>query len=111
MLSQKNRLRKKKEFAYIYKKNNCFYTKHLSLYVVPTKAPFIKVGFSVSNKVGNSVERHKIKRRLSEIVRVNLSSLPIKNYVFVARLGTKDLSFDDLKKEVNEIIEKANKKA
>ncbi len=111
MLSKENRLRKKKEFAYIYKKNNCFYTKHLSLYVVPTKAPFSKVGFTVSNKVGNSVERHKIKRRLSEIVRVILPSLPKKNYIFVARLGAKDLNFEELKKEVLEIVEKANKKA
>ena len=110
MLSIKNRLKKKKEFAYIYKKNNCVYTKYLSLYVVPTKMPFSKVGLSVSNKVGNSVERHKIKRRLSEIVRVILPSLPVKNYIFVARVGAKELSFDELKKEVNDIVEKANRK-
>lgn len=110
MLAKQNRIRKKKEFAYIYKKNNCFYAKHLTLYVVTTKMPQSKVGFSVNNKVGNSVIRHKVKRRLSEIVRGVLPTLPIRNYVFVAKIGVADLDYKTLQSEVLDVINKFTKK-
>lgn len=110
MLAKQNRIRKKKEFAYIYKKNNCFYTKHLTLYVVTTKMPQSKVGFSVNNKVGNSVIRHKVKRRLSEIVRGILPTLPVRNYVYVAKVGVAELNFDNLQNEVLEVTNKFTKK-
>ena len=109
MLNIKNRLKKKKEFSYIYKKGEPHYSKYLSMYVVPTKYDNVKVGFSISNKVGNSVVRHKVKRRLSEIVRCKLPLLPKYNYVFVAKMDIEKLSFDDLKKEVDYILAKLNK--
>ena len=106
MLNIKNRLKKKKEFSYIYKKGKQYYSKYLSLYTIPTKYDNIKVGFSVSNKIGNSVIRHKVKRRLSEIVRTKLSALPKFNYIFVARLGIDSLGFDELKSEVEYLLAK-----
>ena len=75
--------------------------------MVPTRAKDIKIGFSVSNKVGNSVIRHKIKRRLSEIIRVLLKDLPKKNYVFVAKLNSDLLNFYDLQREVKILLDKA----
>ena len=107
MLASKNRLKKKKEFNFIYKKGKAYYTKYLALYVVPTRAKDIKIGFSVSNKVGNSVIRHKIKRRLSEIIRVLLKDLPKKNYIFVAKQNSDLLNFYDLQKEVKILLDKA----
>ena len=109
MLKKENRLKKRKEFSYIYRKGKVIYTKFLSLYVVPTKSKFSKIGFSISNKIGNSVVRHKLKRRLSEIVRININSYPINNYVFVTKKGCESLSFYELSNEVSLIIKKAFK--
>lgn len=106
MLSTKNRLRKKKEFSFIYKKGQSYHNKYLTLYVYKTKFNFSKIGFSVNNKVGNSVVRHKIKRRLTEILRVYIKSLPTNNYIFVAKTGCENLDFYGLKEQVNNIIEK-----
>lgn len=92
MLAKKNRLRKKKEFNFIYKKGEVFYSKFLALYIAKTKLKDSKIGFSVSNKVGNSVIRHKVKRRLSEVVRKNISCLPVNNYIFVAKQGSENLT-------------------
>ena len=108
MLKAKNRLKKKKEFAYIYRKNNAFYSKYLTLYTASTKSKSCKIGFSVSNKVGNSVVRHKIKRRLSEIVRKQVNSLPVKNYIFVAKINSDKLSFSQLEKEVDYLLKKVD---
>lgn len=109
MLSYENRLRKRKEFSYIYRKGEVYYSKLLSLYVVKTKNSKSKIGFSVSNKVGNSVVRHKVKRRLTEIVRPIVKTMPIKNYIFVARVGISDLTFEQLKEQVNTVVGKIKK--
>lgn len=107
MLAKKNRLKKKKEFNFIYKKGEVFYCKFLALYKMPTKLKDKKIGFSVSNKVGNSVVRHKVKRKLSEVVRLNINLLPLNNYIFVAKQGSENLSSDQLKENVFYLLKKA----
>ena len=107
MLSKKNRLKKKKEFNFIYKKGEVFYSKFLSLYVTKTKLNFCKVGFSVSNKIGNSVVRHKVKRKLTEIIRLNIAKLPANNYIFVAKNGIENLSYKELLDNVFHVLKKA----
>ena len=107
MLNKKNRLKKKKEFNFVYKKGEVFHTKFLSLCVVKTKLNFCKIGFSVSNKIGNSVVRHKVKRKLTEIVRLNVSKLPLNNYVFVAKQGIENLNYLELTDAVFSTLKKA----
>ena len=74
---------------------------------MPTKLKDKKIGFSVSNKVGNSVVRHKVKRKLSEVVRLNINLLPLNNYIFVAKQGSENLSSDKLKENVFYLLKKA----
>lgn len=60
----------------------------------PTAAP--RVGFTVTRKQGNSVERNRMRRRLREAVRVTegVSFLPGHDYVVVARRDCLDAPFD-----------------
>lgn len=44
-----------------------------------------RVGLAVSSKVGDAVVRNRVKRRLREAVRHELSSLPAVDLVIVAR--------------------------
>lgn len=107
MLNKKNRLRKKKEFNYIYKKGNAFFCKYYTMYVVKTKYSEKKFGFSVSNKVGNSVVRHRVKRLMSEAVRQNMSIIPVNNYVFVAKTGSETLSLQEVTQNFLYMLKKA----
>ena len=53
-----------------------------------------RVGFTVSKKVGNAVERNRVRRRLREIVR--LSPLPLlrgHDYVLIGRRAALTLPF------------------
>ncbi len=106
MLKTKNRLKKKKEFSYIYRKGETYFAKDLTLIATKTKLPHSKVGFSVSNKVGNSVVRHKLKRRLSEIVRVRINSFPVANYVLVAKPSAVGKDFWELVSQVESLFQK-----
>ena len=60
-----------------------------------------RVGFVVSKKVGNSVVRHRVKRRLREILRPRMSLLPESATCVVRALpGIQELSFAELSEQV-----------
>lgn len=108
MLSKQYRLRKNKEFNFVYKHGKSVGSKLITFFYVKTNWKPNKFGFSISNKLGNSVVRHKLKRRLTEIVRPFISRLnPRYNYVFIAKKGLEELSFDELKQKVENILIKS----
>ncbi len=101
-----HRLRKNKQFSYLYKKGEKFYTRHLILFKICSKFKNYKIGFSVSKKIGKANVRNKVKRRMKEIVRVNNFAKDYSNYVLMAKEGIENLSFLDLRKEIEEIFNK-----
>jgi ribonuclease P protein component len=58
----------------------------------------VRVGFTVSKKVGNSAERNRVRRRLREVVRLSqpASMRPGHDYVLIGRRAALDLPFDRL---------------
>jgi len=77
------RLRKNKQFQYVYHRGkSCACREMVLLYV---RSPHLQVGFSVSRKVGNSVVRNRVKRRLREQFRLFLPRLRPGLYVLIAR--------------------------
>ena len=59
-----------------------------------TTAP--RFGFTVSKKVGNAVERNRVRRRLREIVRRNAALIPQGgyDYVLIGRKVALDMPFE-----------------
>ncbi len=56
----------------------------------------VRVGFTVSKKVGNAVERNRVRRRLKEIVRLSAGRrlCPGHDYVLIGRRAALQLPFD-----------------
>lgn len=105
-----HRLRKNKEFNYIYKKGERVSTEHFTLFVVKSKFENYKIGFSVSKKLGKANKRNKLKRRLKEICRRYVKIPPYRNYVLMARNDAQNVDFIFLKGEVVKLFEKYEKK-
>jgi ribonuclease P protein component len=61
----------------------------------------VRVGFTVSKKVGNAVERNRVRRRLREVVRLtpNAPIQPGHDYVLIGRRAALDLPFARLTEE------------
>ena len=57
-----------------------------------------RVGLTVSSKVGGAVTRNRIKRRLREAVRLELSRLPAVDLVIVARSSAAAATVDDFRR-------------
>ena len=68
--------------------------------------PAIRVGFTVSRKVGNSVVRNRVRRRLREIARMVIPGQARSglDYVLVGRQGALKRDFATLKVELVEAL-------
>lgn len=110
MLKKEHRLTKNKYFNYIYKKGKTQASQHLVLYYAKTKFQPFKVGFSVSNKIGKSTVRSKIKRRLRESFKFFIDKVDNNfNYVIVAKVGIHEIDFQQIKSELHSLLKKADK--
>lgn len=93
-----HRLKKNKHFTFIYRKGKKNFSKHLTLFSVPSKFKTYRFGISVSKKIGKANIRNKLKRRIKEIVRVEKLPREYQNYIIMAREGAAELDFYELKK-------------
>ena len=101
-------LRRNKEFRYVYKRGKSVGDRNLILIYVITKTPHLKVGFSVSKKLGNSVQRNKLKRRMKEAFFSMFGNM-MKNclLVFIPKEAAKEIEYRDILISVNGLLKKA----
>ena len=98
------RLQKNRAFQYVYRKGHSAACRNLVLLAAPGRE--LKVGFSVSKKVGKAVTRNKVKRRLRECFRPFLGDVKTGLYVIVARPSAAEAAFEDLRKDVRYLLKK-----
>jgi ribonuclease P protein component len=70
--------------------------------------PPIRVGFTVSRKVGNAVARNRVRRRLREVARLVIpeQARPDLDYVLVGRQAALARDFDALRQELFEALKR-----
>lgn len=109
MIKNENRLKKNKHFKFIYKHGSTKSTKLVALTYLKSKYSPYKVGFSVSKKIGKSVVRNKVKRRMREAFCAISSCIDqTYNYIFSAKEGIQNLTFVEIKQEIIEVLKKCN---
>lgn len=101
-----DKLKKNKDFRYVYKKGKSFATRYLVLYIKKNSLNENRVGYSISKKVGKATVRNKIKRRLKEIIRKIDKYKKGYDIIFIARNPIVNLHYQDLKKEVYKLLKK-----
>ena len=95
MAPKRRRLSRSGEFDRVYRDGSSQATRYLVLYTFPRKdeeREEVRLGVSVSRKVGGAVDRNKVKRALREAFWALAEKLPPRHdFVIVARSEIKDL--------------------
>ena len=99
------RLGDNKNYRFVYRRGKSVPSRNLTL--VHLKGRDLKIGFSVSGKVGNAVTRNRIRRWLREDVRKLRAQMKCGKYIFVARPSAKEIPHDALTREVSSLLQRA----
>jgi len=103
-MERRYRLQKNKAFQYVYHRGKSVACRDLVM--LHAKGKGLKVGFSVSKKVGNAVTRNKVKRRLRECFRPYLGDVKTGLYVVVARPSAAQATFQSLQRDMRYLLKK-----
>ena len=89
-------LKSNMNFQNVYKNGRSYANKYLVMYVLENRTDNLRVGISVSKKVGNSIVRHRLTRLIRESVRLNVENIN-KGYdiVIIARNTLKGKKFSE----------------
>ena len=103
-MERQYRLKKNRAFQYVYHRGHSVACRDLVM--LYAKGRELKVGFSVSKKVGNAVTRNLVKRRLRECFRPCLGDVKTGLYVIVARPSAAKATFQSLQRDVHYLLKK-----
>ena len=101
-------LKRNKQFRQVYRKGKSVACRELVLIYAKNRSDMVHVGFSVGKKLGNSVVRNRVKRRLREAFRPNLPLLlPGFDLIVIARDAARDAPFSSLADSLRYWLRKA----
>ena len=99
------RLGDNRNYRFVYRRGKSNPSRNLTL--VHLKGRELKIGFSVSGKVGNAVTRNRIRRWMREDVRKLRTRLKCGKYIFVARPSAAEISHAVLTREIGSLLNRA----
>jgi ribonuclease P protein component len=111
MLSKDNRIKKKKDFELIFKNSKNFKNNFFILKIAKNDLGVNRFGFVISKKVSKkAVIRNKIRRRLSEAVKVEINNIKAgMDLILIVLPGAEKKDFYEIKEAVKNAFVKINK--
>ena len=96
---------KRKEFVNLNRSGKRDYATHFTVIFNENGLGFNRLGITVTKKIGNAVNRNRVRRLVREFFRLHQNSFP-QGYdiVILAKKGANDLIFWKLKEELGEIL-------
>ena len=101
------RLTDSSEFERVYKQGTAYRGRLFSVHAFPNELGSLRLGLSVSKKVGNAVARNTLRRRMREIfARSAGEGDGDLDLVISARPAAKDATFEELREEFDRALRK-----
>ena len=99
-----NSLKNVSQFKEVYNRGKSLANKYLVLYVLPAEGD-LRLGISVSKKVGNSVVRHRMARLIRESFLFYKGQLPDGYHlVVIVRVAAHDKGFKEIKDSFGHLL-------
>lgn len=110
MLDRKFRLTKDKDFDNVYKSGSSFFSRILGIKYTKNSLEVTRFGIIIGSKISKkSTERNKVKRRIREILRLNLKNIK-KGYdiVVLVRSSIIECDYGEIQKNLSYVLTKSN---
>lgn len=101
-----NRLLKNQDFKKVLDNKKSVANKEFVVYKKQNSLNYVRIGISVSSKVGNSVVRHKIKRQISEMLKDLIDINENSDIVIIVRNKFLENDFTQNKENLKKILNK-----
>ena len=101
-------IRKKEDFKKIYTRGKSFANKKLVIYYMKNNTEDLKIGISISRKVGKAVVRNHLRRLIKENIRLMKDLKSGYNVIFLARIGSDDLDYYSMRNSIRHILKKTD---
>ena len=101
-------LKRHKEFRYTYARGRSHSLPLFTLVYARSRNASVRVGFSVSKRVGNAVQRNRAKRRMRAALTPMIANIAGGfNVIFVAKPEVLEAPFADLGKQMETLLRRA----
>ena len=106
-------LKKRKDFTHLSQYGQKFICKSMVLLIIQHDSNSRKLfGITVSKKVGSAVKRNYVKRKLREVIKIAVQNFDQQGFkcVIIARRQILDLSFSEIKRDLEYCLKNLLKK-
>ena len=104
-MEKKYRLKKNMEFKKVYSVGKKYWNRNFILFTKKNDLDETRVGFTITKKHGNSVVRNRIRRRMKEAYRLNLSHIKDGyDLVFIPKRNIVSISYGELENSMIHIM-------
>lgn len=109
-MKKEYRIRKNEDFGKIISKKTSLANQSFIIYYTKNDISHIRVGISVSKKLGNAVVRNKIKRQVRSLVNETFNFEDNIDFIIIVRNKYLQLSYEENKKEIKYVYQKTIKR-
>jgi len=99
-------LTKRAQYVLVYQEGSTYIDSLIVMKVLPNGLNLSRYGFSVTKKVGKAVQRHRLKRLLREIMRLQLMK-PGWDIVFIVRREALTADYHQLERAMTRLLAQA----
>lgn len=103
--TKRERIRNRKDYSRIYEQGVRDHSRRFTIITCPNKIGIRRLGLTVGKKVGNAVQRNRLKRLLREFFRLNKCRLPAsQDIVIIAKRGISPVTYRDVCAELESCL-------
>ena len=106
-MKKEYRVKKSQDFDNIIRKKQSFANRQFVIYYQENKLDYMRLGISVSKKLGKAHERNRLKRYVRESFKTRKDFLKNYDIIIIVRPAAKGLSFLEFGSSIDHVLKKS----